>query len=154
MAKRSSPAWTFQPSAASLIVGICCVSPGCADPPEPSPPSRTGPPLQAPFTCGDVDLYDIDAILSGGALEGKCSDVPIGTWRRIAADLREATRCDHAPDYVPDPDEACDIAACANSLYAGAAASTCDDFTALDEAMRSPPCGPFFVVYSYRLLPC
>jgi hypothetical protein len=135
---------------------IVCISAGCVPAREPhQPTARRVLPTQAPFACGDLDLYDLDAIMDGGAYEGKCADVPVGTWQQVAADLREATRCDHAPDYVPDPAEACDIAACANNLYEGAAASACDDFTAFNEAANALPCGNLFLLYgSYRLLPC
>lgn len=138
-----------------LLAAVGALTVRCGRPTSPPSPTRGTDAEQTAFTCGELDLYDLDAIVSGGAFEGKCTDVPVGTWRRVAADLRAATQCDRGADYEPDPREACDIAGCANSLFAGAAAATCADLTAFAEAFLAPECRVRDVdLHGFRLLPC
>jgi hypothetical protein len=81
-----------------------------------------------PFACGEVDLYDLAALFSGGTFEERCSDVAEGTWVEVAGYLREHVPCNYAELAMTDRAVACDVAACANSLVDSAARSTCDDF--------------------------
>lgn len=135
----------------AIALGGACGDPNRA--PRSNAHSAVG---RVAFSCGELDLYDLDAIMSGGAFEGLCSDVPVGTWKQVAADLRAATTCDHQGDYVPDPDEACDIAACANRLMDGAAASTCEDFSAFATALQTAECArlSYYTTMRYEVFPC
>jgi hypothetical protein len=81
----------------------------------------------APFTCGEIDAYDLAAIMGGGPFEERCSDVAEGTWREVAAYLRENAPLDTTEPALLDPSFECTLASCANLLFESAARSTCGD---------------------------
>lgn len=108
-------------------------------PPSASPAVDTA--TGGPFECGELDYFDLDALYAGGAIEGRCSDVPVGTWRAVAAHLREHVPCPKLDERVAaDPQLACDLAECGNLLLKAAARTSCSDFSGAWEDGESDAC--------------
>lgn len=87
-----------------------------------------------PFECGEIDVFDLEAIEAGGALEGSCSSDPPGTWLAVAAKIRAESECGDGC-VISDPEALCLFAACANAYFEAGARSTCEDVSAIVEAM-------------------
>ncbi len=120
----------------SSVVGLWACS-VFASPASPAVDSATG----GPFACGELDFYELDALYAGGAIEGRCSDVPVGTWRTVAAYLREHVPCPKLDERVAaDPQLACDLAECGNLLLKAAARTSCSDFSGAWEDGESDAC--------------
>jgi hypothetical protein len=134
----------------SLAAVLCAC--GDASPPSGSSArpgvSATGAALSGPFACGDLDFYDLDALYAGGAVEGRCSDVAVGTWRAVAAHLREHAPCPTAADRIAaDPQLACDIAECGNLLLRLGANGSCADFAPALDYGGNTTCEDVFAEY-------
>jgi hypothetical protein len=86
-----------------------------------------------PFDCGEIDLFELEAIHAGGALERGCSNDVRGTWLAVAAKMRTEANCGEDCD-VDDPELQCVLAECANALFDAGARSTCDDLWPFVEA--------------------
>jgi hypothetical protein len=85
--------------------------------------------MSGPFACGDLDFHDLNALYAGGAVEGMCSDVAVGTWRAVAAHLRKHAPCPGSAELIAaDPQLACAIAECGNLLLSLGAKVSCSDF--------------------------
>jgi hypothetical protein len=87
-----------------------------------------------PFECGEIDVFDLEAIEAGGALEGSCSNDPPGTWLAVAAKIRTESECGEVC-VVSDPEALCLFAACANAYFEAGTRSTCEDVSTFVEAM-------------------
>lgn len=87
-----------------------------------------------PFECGEIDLFDLEAIEAGGALERGCSNDVRGTWLAVAEKMRTEANCGEEC-AIDDPELQCILAECANALFDAGARSTCEDFSPFVEAL-------------------
>jgi hypothetical protein len=138
------------------LAGVLCA---CGDAPPPSGPSARAevsaadPALSGPFACGDLDFYDLDALYAGGAVEGRCSDVAVGTWRAVAAHLRKHAPCPGSAERIAaDPKLACDIAVCGNFLLSLGADVSCSDFAHISDFSENTAC--YDAVYAQLSIFC
>jgi hypothetical protein len=126
------------------LAGVLCA---CGDASPPSGPSARAevsaadPALSGPFACGDLDFYDLDALYAGGAVEGRCSDVAVGTWRAVAAHLRKHAPCPGSTERIAaDPQLACDVAECGNLLLSLGEEGSCSDFAPVYDFGENTAC--------------
>jgi hypothetical protein len=124
---------------------------GGSSPPEgaaaPSEASRSDSALSGPFACGDLDFYDLEALYAAGSVEGRCSDVAVGTWRAVASSLREHAPCPAAAERIAtDPQLACAIAECGNLLLSLGANTSCSDFAPAYDFGANTICEDVYVV--------
>ena len=152
-----------QRMAVVFTLAACACEPAPVQPPEyrrPSAPTAqdTGRSAQQrgraynpdlPFTSGEIDFFDLAAIYAGAPFEGRCSPFPEGTWRNVAAQMRERFDCGPLTRAAAEPSVSADLAACANELFSVGLESTCSDFGAFG-GYRSIRCDASWSAYWQR----
>ena len=150
-----------------FTLAACACEPAPVEPPEyrrPSAPTAqdTGRSAQQrgrpynpdlPFTSGEIDFFDLAAIYAGAPFEGRCSPFPEGTWRNVAAQMREQFNCEPPAPEAVDPTVSADLAACANELFSVGLRSACSDLSAFG-GYQSPSCDASWSAYGNRYSYC
>jgi hypothetical protein len=108
---------------------------------------------ELPFVSGDIDFFDLAAIYAGAPFEGRCSPFPEGTWRNVAAQMREQFNCEPPAPEAVDPTVSADLAACANELFSVGLRSACSDLSAFG-GYQSPSCDASWSAYGNRYSYC
>jgi hypothetical protein len=108
---------------------------------------------ELPFLSGDIDFFDLAAIYAGAPFEGRCSPIPEGTWRNVAAQMRERYACEDFAELAAEPSVSPALAACANELFSVGLLTSCSELSVYGE-YRSPSCDAAQSAFSNRHTSC